>query len=120
MSAYEQVFVAALVPTAELIGLVAGRFPGDVLQQADGTPTLVHRRTAIDFEAHDYEDDESGLPDLPLTRYPTLIQVRDLDRDPARQAWAARVVYDLLAPRGWPLALFHDMQRLVARTDAAP
>jgi hypothetical protein len=115
MSAYDYVFVAAPRPLDDVVRALAGDLSGDVLHHPNGMPTLLHGRTAIDFELHDFDDDDSGCSDVLLTRYPYVLTIRDLDRDLGRQEAVALRAFDVAVSHGWPAVVFRDMQRLLAR-----
>lgn len=117
MSTHDQVFIAADVPLEAVVNAVAERLPSERVRLRDGAPRLVHGHTAIDFEVHDFEDDESDHHEIHLTRYPYLLTIRDLERDLDRQAAVAIRAFEIAAAHGWPTVVFREMQQLLARYD---
>jgi hypothetical protein len=81
-------------------------------------PYLVHERADVYVGPHDHEDDEITFPDgawVPLrSRYPHRVEVRDLDRDIARQEAVASRIFDALKTDGrWQLVYIDDMQAVL-------
>ncbi len=109
MSVSEDVFIDAATAD-EVRPVLEHAFGGTFTDREDGYAHLTTGRTVLDLGPHGFEDDR----DMPVSRYPWWIEVRDLDKDEERQAQAAARVFGILKnQRRWPLLLVHDMQRLV-------
>jgi hypothetical protein len=103
MPTHEHVFIAADEPietVAEVLGESLGR---RFEKGADGDLLLMVGRTAVNLGQHDYDDDDT---EDPLTRYPYEVEVRDLDKDRARQRRIAEDVFGA-AIRDRPWAAVH-------------
>jgi hypothetical protein len=109
MSVSEDVLVDAAT-AGEVRSVLEDAFGGSFTDRPAGSAHLTTGRTVLDLGPHHFEDDR----DMPVSRYRWWIEVRDLDKDQARQAQAAARVFEVLKRQHrWDLLLIHDMQRLV-------
>lgn len=112
MSRSVDVFIDADQPAQQVRRVLAGALGGRFQPSEDGTPYLpVGTRTVIYAGPHDFTDAAVA----PVSQYAHWIEVRDLDRDHARQLRFARRVFDAAVAVGcWRVVLIDDMQHLVA------
>ncbi|MGH3504512.1 MAG: hypothetical protein ACRDQA_26975 [Nocardioidaceae bacterium] len=112
MARTDEVFIDA--DMKDIVKMLERVFGGDLAYTRDtGSPYLLYGRTRLLVEHHQFPDDEEAE----FSRYPTLIEVRDLDQNLHRQRKLAREVFDILAESGLPTMLWHDMQQLVDSSD---
>lgn len=106
------VFIDANESAEQIRRVLAGALGGQFRPSDDGNPYLpVGARTVIYAGPHEFTD-AAGAP---VSQYAHWIEVRDLDRDHARQLRLARRVFDAAVAVGrWRVVLIDDMQHLVA------
>lgn len=115
MSSYHQIFVRSQRPESELVADVAAA-SGAAMDEVGGAEVAYagkRDRTVVEIElSHDFEDDN----EIPMSQYPIVVTVRDLDNNRDRQENAARAILDKLrASQKYRLLLVFDLSVLLGR-----
>ncbi|GAA4082514.1 hypothetical protein [Actinomadura miaoliensis] len=119
MSRHAFVFVGGADATLEDLAAVGAKaLGGSFAPDADGTLVLVTcgGAVAVNLSRHGFRDDPEADDDFPCYEaHPYWFEVRDLDKNYARQMEVARSVFDAVVRAGrWRAFLTDDLQTLEA------
>ena len=119
MSRRTYVFVSPDAGSAEsVMSVIEDVMGGSFIREPGTDPYLRTDPLAIYVGGHDFDDGDIDFPDgtpVPLrSRYPSLVDVRDTEKDQSRQEEAAARIYAALtADRKRRAVLVDDMQHVL-------
>lgn len=124
MSHHTYLFVASPGAADGVMRVIESALGDSFTFERGSDPYLRQDPIAVYVGGHEFEDDDIEFPDgslVPLeSQYPTMIDIRDVNRDHHHQEEVAARVFDALKTENqWKVLYIDDMQKIVRSHDPA-
>jgi hypothetical protein len=118
MSRHAHVFVGGAFDVDEAASVVGRRLGGEFSSGPDGDLLMMLGSVAVNSGPHEFDDGDVTYDDgrdvLLAARFPIWFEVRDLDKDYARQNQIALEIFEAVRSKGWRAVATDDLQTLLA------
>jgi hypothetical protein len=124
MSRQTFIFIGTTAQDADLMRLVEQTLGRQFTREQGSDPYIRVGTVAVYAGPHEFDDDDITWPEgpeIPLhSKFPAMIEVRDIDGDQRRQEAIADRIFAAVRSSGrWPAVYIDDMQKILGRYNPA-
>jgi hypothetical protein len=124
MSRQTFIFIGTTAQDADLMRLIEPTLGQQFTREKGSDPYIRVGTVAVYLGPHEFDDDDITWPEgpeIPLhSKFPAMIEVRDIDGDQRRQEAIADRIFAAVRSSGrWPAVYIDDMQKILGRYNPA-